>query len=199
MQNGYTPTLYIPGPNVSDILFEGANKTAHSLPVFLQWINNALDFLVVLSIPISLFFLIGIIYCVEQLKVIRRKEALKHDVKIEPAFVKVKAQGSRDLTIRWQKVASLLNSQNPNDWKQAILEADQMLLDVLTGLGYQGDGVGEKLKRVQPGEFRNIDDAWEAHKTRNSIAHGGAPELDHRLAVQTIHKYRGVFEEFYYI
>jgi len=199
MQEDYIPMVTIPGQGVSNFFVEIFNNFIQFSPTLLVWAKNFYSFLVVISIPISLFFLVGIIYCVEKLKIIRKKEALKYDVKIEPAFSEVKGQGDRDLTARWQKVTAFLNSQNPNDWKQAILEADTMLLDILTGLGYQGDGVGEKLKRVQPGEFKQIEDAWEAHKVRNAIAHGGAPELDHHNAVKTIHMYRRIFEEFYYI
>ncbi|MGC9605219.1 MAG: hypothetical protein ABSF56_00455 [Minisyncoccia bacterium] len=158
------------------------------------------NFLVALSIPVSLFFLVGIIYCVEGLKIIRKKEAEKHDLKVEPAFEEVKGEGDRELSTRWEKATALLNSENQNDWKQAILEADTMLDDILKGLGYQGDGVGEKLKRVQPGEFKSIDSAWEAHKVRNQIAHdGSAFELTHHEANEAIQHYRKVFEEFYYI
>jgi hypothetical protein len=199
MQDGAIPSVSIPGPDLFHFLSEWVIKAFHSGPTVQEWLVSAVHILIVISIPVSLFFLIGIIYCVEKLKEVRKKEKVKHDLKIEPAFEEVKGQGNRDLTVRWAKVTSMINSQSPSDWKQAILEADTMLLDVLTGLGYQGDGVGEKLKRVQPGEFRNLDDAWEAHKVRNDIAHGRGDALDHHMAVKTIHRYRGVFQEFYYI
>jgi hypothetical protein len=192
-------TVTIPGAGYGQVILDGARAVIDFGPTLFQWLKSALSFLVVISIPLSLFFLIGIIYCIEQLKVIKKKYEQKHDLKIEPAFAETKPTASRDLAVRWQKVTSLLHSQNPSDWKQAILEADTMLLDVLTGLGYQGDGVGEKLKRVQPGEFKSIDDAWEAHKVRNDIAHGRGDMLDHHKANQVIQQYKRVFEEFYYV
>lgn len=164
-------------------------------------VQTILAWAVVISIPLALFFIVAIIYSVEQLKVIKNKEKEKYDVKkVEPAFQETKApQGTHDLAVKWQRIQELMNSQNPNDWKTAILEADTMLLDVLTGLGYQGDGVGEKLKRIQPGEMKSIDDAWEAHKMRNQIAHTAGFQLDHHVALKTIHHFRKVFEEFFYI
>lgn len=172
----------------------------HYLPILERLGKGTLSFFVVLSIPFSLFCLIGIVYCIEGLKRIREKEAVKFDLKVEPAFENVPGEGNRDLSVRWDKAANLLNSQNENDWKQAILQADTMLDDVLSGLGYQGEGVGEKLKRVQPGEFKNIDDAWEAHKVRNRIAHDGTKfALSHHEANEVIQRYKRVFEEFYYI
>lgn len=195
------PTVSIPGSgDLGSLVVHYIYLLPHLGPWLLSVGKTIIEWLVVLSFPLALFFLIGIVYTVEKMKIIKKKYAEKHDVKIEPAFEDISVTaGSRDLTVRWKKAQSLLNSQNPNDWKQAILEADTMLLDILTGLGYQGDGIGEKLKRVQPGEMKTLDDAWEAHKMRNSIAHESNFPLDHHMATQTMHRFRKVFEEFYYI
>lgn len=200
MQDSYTPAVSIPGYDLTALFPKIWAWILHLLPILGTLFKEFVSMLVVISIPASIFFLIGIVYTVEQLKKIKKLEAAKYDApKIEPAFEDAAGQGNKDLAIRWQKAQALLNSQNPNDWKQAILEADTMLLDVLTGLGYQGDGIGEKLKRVQPGEFKHIQEAWDAHKVRNDIAHTPNYALDHHTAVQTLHRFRDVFKEFYYI
>jgi len=157
-----------------------------------------LNFIIVLSIPVSLFFLIGIIYSVEQLKHIRKKEDERYDVKVEPAY-ETNAKGSAILADRWEKVLTYVSSENPSDWRQAILDADIMLEDVLTTLGYQGEGIGEKLKRVEKGDMKTLNSAWEAHKVRNQIAHEGGFPLSKFEAQRVIHMYREVFEEFFYI
>ena len=187
--------------NTISMLFPGIGSGGAGVSSFLSGLKHFTDWVVVLSIPASIFFIIGIVYSVERLKVLREKEAEKHDLKVEPAFEDEPAgQGDRDLSLRWKKVTDLIGSANENDWKQAILEADTMLDDILTGLGYQGESIGEKLKRVQSGDFKSLDDAWEAHKIRNQIAHdGSAFQLTHHEANQTIGRYRRVFEEFYYI
>ena len=75
-----------------------------------------------------------------------------------------------------------------------------MLEDVLTTLGYQGEGIGEKLKRVEKGDMKSLQDAWDAHLVRNKVAHDGAAfPLTQLDAQKTINQYRKVFEEFYYI
>jgi len=203
MQNSGIPSLSFPGSGFDIIGL--ANEAWHwisgTLWPGLYWFGQvAVHFLVIASIPAALFFLIGIIYCVEKLKVVRAKEKEKHDTpNTEPAFEDEAAKPNADFATRWQKVQAMLNSSNESDWKQAVIEMDTMLLDVLTGLGYQGDGVGEKLKRVQPGELKALQDAWDAHKVRNDIAHVPGYQLDHHAALQTMHQYRKVFEEFYYI
>jgi hypothetical protein len=192
--------LSLPLVNLGPFFQQIIDWAVASWPGFLVGAKSFLDWIVVISIPLSVFFIIGIIYSVEGLKVLREKEALKHDVKVEPAYEDVPGQGGHDLSLRWKKVTDLIGSTNQNDWKQAILEADTMLDLILSGLGYQGESIGEKLKRVQPGDLKNLDDAWEAHKVRNQIAHdGSAFQLSQHEANQTIARYRRVFEEFYYI
>ncbi len=97
---------------------------------------------------------------------------------------------------RLADVLTHIASDNPNDWKLAIIEADIILDDGLKKAGYIGGSLGERLKSISSGQLRSLDDAWEAHKVRNQIAHGGADfVLTKRLAEDTIKQYRRVFEE----
>jgi hypothetical protein len=97
---------------------------------------------------------------------------------------------------RWNHIRELIESGEQSDWRQAIIEADIMLDDLLTQLGYQGASLGEKLRAVDPSRFRTLDEAWDAHKVRNQIAHQGSayPLTDH-LAYRTILHYENVFKE----
>lgn len=101
---------------------------------------------------------------------------------------------------RWKHVVELVSSNNPNDWRMAILEADSMLEDLTLALNLPGDTLGERLKSVEPSDFLTIQNAWEAHKVRNQIAHQGSEfNLDHRLALSTIKNFEVVFQEFKFI
>lgn len=189
------------GPPSIDLLsfFEAIyNKIATWYPAIFGGAKTTFGILVGISFPISLFFLIGIIYCIEQLKYIRKKEESIYDVKVEPSYQETSG-GDPAMTHRWENVIQHIDSQNQNDWRQAILEADIILDDILTAMGYRGESVGEKLKRVESGDFHSLDDAWEAHKVRNQIAHEPGFSLTHHDALTIINKYRKVFEEFYYI
>jgi hypothetical protein len=138
------------------------------------------------------------IYCVEQLKHIRKKEELMYDTKVEPAYQEA-AGGDPALSHRWENVIRHIESPHQNDWKQAILEADMILDDILTAMGYRGESIGEKLKRVVPGDFKSVQDAWAAHLVRNKIAHEANYNLTHYDALAAVNLYKKVFEEFYYI
>lgn len=98
---------------------------------------------------------------------------------------------------RFAHVMSLIESAHESDWRQAIIEADIMLDDLLKQLGYQGATIGERLKSVDPGRFKTLDNAWTAHRVRNEIAHSGsAYKLTNHLAYRTIKQYESVFREF---
>lgn len=98
---------------------------------------------------------------------------------------------------KWLRVQELANSQNPTDWRLAIIEADIMLEDMLRASGYSGDNVGDMLKAVEPSDMLTLDNAWEAHKVRNRIAHSGADyDLNDREAQRVIGLFESVFREF---
>lgn len=101
---------------------------------------------------------------------------------------------------KWERVLEHINSNNPNDWKAAIIEADIMLDELLTVLNYHGNSIGDKLKAVEPSDFDTLQSAWEAHKVRNQIAHEGSEfVLSERDAKRTVAFYKAVFEEFEFI
>lgn len=87
-------------------------------------------------------------------------------------------------------------SDSPNDWKLAIIEADIILDELLKEAGYAGVSLGERLRSISPTQLQSLDDAWQAHKVRNQIAHAGSDfVLTQKLAQDTIKQYRRVFHE----
>ncbi|MEK7184658.1 MAG: hypothetical protein AAB683_00795 [Patescibacteria group bacterium] len=171
-------------------------------PTVLSWIKLTIGFIIGLSIPISLIFLIGIIYSVEKLKSIRKKEeAIYSKPKENTEVVSIhEVKGNKEMADRWNKAINHVESPNENDWRQSIIEADIILGDLLVKLGYRGMSIGEQLKRVEKGDFQTLDEAWEAHKIRNEIAHAGSEyKLSQSEARRVISLYRKVFEEFYNI
>ena len=93
-----------------------------------------------------------------------------------------------------------MQSHNMSEWRVAILEADILLYEMLSQMGYDGNSIGEMLKNVDKANFVTLDDAWRAHRIRNIIAHEGANyELSKDEAERTIRLYKRVFDEFYFV
>lgn len=194
-----SPIFVSPTPDFSFVLIGVINWILDHIPTLFIFLKNLLGILVGLSFPISIFFLIGIIYCVENLKRIRNQEEEIYDKKVENGFDTAET-GDTVMAHRWESATKHISSDNPNDWKQAIIEADIILDDLLNKMGYSGDSIGDKLKKVASGDMKSLNEAWEAHKVRNQIAHEGSTfTLNHHEAKNVINMYRKVFEEFYYI
>lgn len=101
---------------------------------------------------------------------------------------------------KWDRIVDFASSDNENDWRQAILEADIMLDDLLERQGYTGADLGEKLHSAQIGDFVTLNEAWEAHKVRNRVAHEGTKfNLPKREVIRVLGMYEKVFREFNYI
>ena len=92
---------------------------------------------------------------------------------------------------RWDRALEQLESDNPNDWRLPILEADILLDDVVETMYLPGNTLGERLKSVERSDFTTINEAWEAHKVRNKLAHvGGDYILTQREAKRVVNLYK---------
>ncbi|MEK7606337.1 MAG: hypothetical protein AAB458_01970 [Patescibacteria group bacterium] len=120
-----------------------------------------------------------------------------HNEQMKVLEEKIAGVGVSEKNDKWEHVITLSTSENPGDWRIAILEADIMLDELVTSMGNHGDTLGEKLKGIEQSDFATLEMAWEAHKIRNRIAHHGSDFiLTHREAKRVIDLYRQVFEEF---
>ncbi|MCX6712262.1 MAG: hypothetical protein NT041_01050, partial [Candidatus Vogelbacteria bacterium] len=99
----------------------------------------------------------------------------------------------------WVKIVKLAGSDNPNDWKLAIIEADKMLEVVVNTFSVPGDNMGDKLKNIEKSDFTTLEEAWQAHKVRNRIAHEHNFHLSQREARIAIDNFEKVFQEFDFI
>jgi hypothetical protein len=148
----------------------------------------------VLSI-LAIIFITIIIYTQILLREMSAKEhhAMEHDIVTEPTT-------EREKNPKWQQVLALGFSPNPSDWRFAIIEADSMLDELTHVLGYQGATLGDRLKAVDPADWRTLQLAWEAHLIRNKIAHDGTDfKLDQDEARRVLGLYEHVFKEFDYV
>lgn len=164
---------------------EQYSSFAHSWSVF-----------VAISMLISLILSTCIIYCIIRIRQVRHLERLK----FEAAQHTVAAKDIPKTQLRWNRVEEQANSDSEQNWRLAILEADIMLNELLDLRGYKGATMADKMKQVDRAGFNTIDNAWEAHKIRNQIAHeGSAHHLNAREARRVMNLYASVFKEFHLI
>jgi hypothetical protein len=156
--------------------------------------NSMLATYLFLASLLSMLFIMGIIYTLLRMHTLEKlwKEKIG-PVQEMDAIGKPKNE-------RWERVVAHISSSNPSDWRLAILESDIILDELLDQEGYVGGTIGEKLKTADPGDFKTLNNAWEAHKIRNAIAHEGQDfTLTQREARRIIGLYETVFLEFDFI
>jgi hypothetical protein len=101
---------------------------------------------------------------------------------------------------RWEMVLKHARSANPSDWKLAIIEADTILDAMTESAGFPGLTLGERLRNADPGVFRTLSQAGDAHGIRNRIAHEGSNfQFTSRDRDHVLRLYEDVFREFDYI
>ncbi|OIP78527.1 MAG: hypothetical protein AUK16_00015 [Parcubacteria group bacterium CG2_30_44_11] len=152
------------------------------------------DILSLIAFLMSFLFIIGIIYSYlrinEYLALNAKKLALD-----EATWLEIHG-GAKGHNARWAEVLRHVASAQPNDWKLAIIEADIMLGDFLKERGYAGQSIGDQLKSIPPMQMSSLQDAWDAHRIRNRIAHEGSDfVLTHSLSQEAIVKYERALRE----
>ncbi len=153
----------------------------------LNLFKNLISILVILLIA-------GIIFIFIRIKEIEKEE----DAKLVAVIEKEEAETPKNT--KWDSVLKHLISNDPASWKVAVIDADSMLDEMLIKMGYIGDTMGDRLTSVNINTFPYLNDAWEAHKVRNNIAHSGSDfELTRQEAKRVIDMYEAVFRAQKYI
>lgn len=161
---------------------------------FLNFLSATWEIFTAVSLGLSAVLVIGIIYAYIKYNQMGDLESINIETQ-ERLWDEL--YGGNNTNNRWEEVQRHITTDNPNDWKLAIIEADVMLEEMLESAGYAGSTIGDKLKSASPSNFKTLDDAWKAHRVRNNIAHGGADfVLTKKVAQETITQYRRVFQEF---
>ncbi len=170
---------------------------------FLKHIFGAVQ---ILSVFLSLAFFAGIIYCNTLIGELLHGHAHHSSHVHEPHNSHSGSSHGPEFVVshapnkRWTTILERMSSPDESNWRLAIIEADIILGEMLGKMGYQGEGVAEKLKQVEPSDFKTLQNAWDAHKVRNNIAHQGSSfHLSKRDAEYAIENFKKVFEEFYFI
>lgn len=122
----------------------------------------------------------------------------KHELLYEMAQTKYVEKQANNKADRWQRILQQVSTEDVNQWKIAIVDADILLDDVLSEQGYTGRDLSDKLQDARrEGKLGTLEYAAEAHGVRNRIAHDSSYNLSHREAKSAIAMYERFFNEVY--
>lgn len=155
---------------------------------FLSFIGSARIF----GFVIAVIAFITVIYLL--VKIFDLRDEYKDD--FDEHFLNSRKQIANPRIERWSQVSEAIRSDQEGLWRMAIIEADTMLEELVSSIGYQGDTFGEKLKQVNRGDAPWLDAAWEVHRLRNILAHEGSRyALNHREAYRAYKIYENILHD----
>jgi hypothetical protein len=102
----------------------------------------------------------------------------------------------KKLKIKWLEIKEKLKSENESEYKVAVIEADNLIDDLLKKLGYKGENLSERLDNIYPGQVEHIEEIRRAHETRNRIIHEENFQISQKEAKETLDLYEKFLDFF---
>jgi len=98
-------------------------------------------------------------------------------------------KGKSDIRKKWDKVRQRLESGAAKEYKLAIIEADEIIGDLIRRMNYPGENFGERLSNIPSGQVETISELQAAHEIRNKIIMDESFALSKEEAENTIKLY----------
>ncbi|MFC1663591.1 hypothetical protein ACFL0A_00445 [Patescibacteria group bacterium] len=106
-------------------------------------------------------------------------------------FLNYRPYGVRRLDKSWNKILARLDTGTESEYKLSVIEADTILDDTLKRMGFAGESLGERFKKLTKATLPNLDLLEETHKIRNDIVH----DPDYRLSLEEAKRVLKIFEQ----
>lgn len=90
---------------------------------------------------------------------------------------------------RWQEIEAMMQTEDPNSWVRAVMEADKVMDFALKEKRVAGTTMGERLKNGRT-LFGNVQTIWEAHKLRNQLVHEVHASISKSQAERAVAQFR---------
>jgi len=137
-------------------------------------------------IAIFIFFLLGVFILL--LKASWLKRRFLEDMS---EFSTNRPFGAEKTFKGWIKIVKKLESGKESEYKLAIIEADNLLDNIFEKMGYKGETVEAKLKKLGPTILPDMDKIYQVHKVRNNIVY----DPDYQLTLDRAREAIGIYEK----
>ncbi|PJE59843.1 MAG: hypothetical protein COU85_01390 [Candidatus Portnoybacteria bacterium CG10_big_fil_rev_8_21_14_0_10_44_7] len=97
---------------------------------------------------------------------------------------------------RWAAIERKLLSLDQANLKMAVIEADNLLDEVLQRMSLRGENMGERLQQLDVAKLQSINLVWEAHKLRNRIVHEAGYQIKSDEAKTAVNSFKKALQEF---
>lgn len=97
---------------------------------------------------------------------------------------------------KWAKIKKRIESRNEANWKLAVIEGEEIIEKTLSDMGYEGEGIREKLKDVDQNIIPNLPDLISSYDIFLNILADPDYKLTHDKAIKTISTFEEFLKEF---
>jgi hypothetical protein len=94
--------------------------------------------------------------------------------------------GKKKLAKKWNLIKSRLETGQESQYKVAIIEADNLIDNLVMRMGYEGENMSDRLEGVPSGQLDHLEELKRAHLVRNRIIHEDKFILDRKTAEDTL-------------
>jgi hypothetical protein len=105
-------------------------------------------------------------------------------------FLSFKPYEMRAIGKKWAKITKRLKKAKEAELKLAVIEADDLLNEVLEKMGHAGETLSEKLKLLDKSILSNLEEILQVHQIRSHIAHDPTYELTLDSAKKILEVYK---------
>lgn len=105
-------------------------------------------------------------------------------------FFSWQAYGAREISKKWDKIKKRIESGTESDYKLAIIDADDLLMEVLDSRGYDSEDFQGSIDKISRMMTVSTDEVLNAHEMRNSVVYN----TDYMLSTDQAKKILDVYE-----
>lgn len=96
---------------------------------------------------------------------------------------------------RWKEIMDRLDTKDEQQYKAAILEADQFVYQSLEVQGYSGGNFAERIAQIPVGSFTSLDIVRDAHQLSKKIIQDNELRITKEQAQNTLGVYKKFMKE----
>ena len=143
-------------------------------------------------------------YIVDAMLIVCTILLIKAGWKFRPRFDDVLSNARKKKTIKtdqyniseeWESIKERALASIPKSYLMGIIEADALLGTLLLKMGIPGETVMDRLHAISKSPIVSLNNLFEAHRTRNIIAHAPGTTFPERELEQTFFAYETFFRE----
>ena len=154
--------------------------------LYLSELGSGLTLIKVIFLILSFILFVFIVFSISKTSFLKL-----HFLYTLTEFLTYRPFGSQKRKKDWKKIRNRLNKALESEYKLAVIEADNMLNDILKKMSYKGDSLGEKLEGSKIIIFSNVEEIKQAHRVRSDIVH----DPNYNLSLDKAKEVLDVFEK----